>query len=493
MKQAIAAFLLCLSLVLGGVALAAHTLQEDAGQIAVTAISRQGDPAAAQGLVATQSCQYAQTLLWDLTIPLDRPAQSTTAFSAQGDVPAAANDDAGVYLRFPHQDVTLSAEPGYSLDNLPTSPALGPLYEQVARRTPPGQTRTEILDPSQFLDAYPLQVTLDLAGQSPDYSQAETFESQFDPSAQEAFQAFFRFPFAPDTRWKVTVTKDQDGLLTQLAIAPTGEEFLTGTVSTVGAHTAYFTLTPSTQTGSTLPDFQQVPGGYGLYRLRFLTGEGGRVQIAPDSLEMVYPLDPQAVSVLSLTLSPQEDTLFLVTIQEGQTRCLVLDAETMDLRTAFSIPAGKPTQHLEASVSAEDEVLSRTQYDVTQVLPGENCLLALGQETSHFFSQTPEGYYQYRWSGRLPDGLLSFPVCNARAAWNGEKLALGVYDGETLATGLSLWIYDREGTILYQGDYATSLEQVYGWHAADADTLTTGSPVQVVERKDRALTLSWKS
>lgn len=82
--------------------------------------------------MATQSCQYAQTLLWDLTIPLDRPAQSTTAFSAQGDVPAAANDDAGVYLRFPHQDVTLSAEPGYSLDNLPTSPALGPLYEQVA-------------------------------------------------------------------------------------------------------------------------------------------------------------------------------------------------------------------------------------------------------------------------------------------------------------------------------------------------------------------------
>ncbi|MFR4756743.1 MAG: hypothetical protein ACLT9P_00345 [Evtepia gabavorous] len=212
MKQAIAAFLLCLSLVLGGVALAAHTLQEDAGQVAVTAISRQGDPAAAQGLVATQSCQYAQTLLWDLTIPLDRPAQSTTAFSAQRDVPAAANDDAGVYLRFPHQDATLSAEPGYFLDNLPTSPALGPLYEQVARRTPPGQTRTEILNPSQFLDAYPLQVTLDLAGQSPDYSQAETFESQFDPSAQEAFQAFFRFPFAPDTRWKVTVTKDQDGL-----------------------------------------------------------------------------------------------------------------------------------------------------------------------------------------------------------------------------------------------------------------------------------------
>ncbi|MFR2156956.1 MAG: hypothetical protein ACLS43_07465 [Evtepia gabavorous] len=41
-------------------------------------------------------------------------------------------------------------------------------------------------------------MTLDLAGQSPDYSQAETFESQFDPSAQEAFRRF-PFPFAPDT------------------------------------------------------------------------------------------------------------------------------------------------------------------------------------------------------------------------------------------------------------------------------------------------------
>ena len=46
------------------------------------------------------------------------------------------------------------------------------------------------------------------------------------------------------------------------------------------------------------------------------------------------------------------------------------------------------------------------------------------RQTFHFFSQTPEGHYQYRWSGRLPDGLLSFPVCNARAAWNGEKMCI---------------------------------------------------------------------
>lgn len=139
MKQAIAAFLLCLSLVLGGVALAAHTLQEDAGQVAVTAISRQGDPAAAQGLVATQSCQYAQTLLWDLTIPLDRPAQSTTAFSAQRDVPAAANDDAGSISASPTRTPRCPPNRDTSWTTSPQVPRWAPCMN----RWPPYSARTD--------------------------------------------------------------------------------------------------------------------------------------------------------------------------------------------------------------------------------------------------------------------------------------------------------------------------------------------------------------
>ena len=117
----------------------------------------------------------------------------------------------------------------------------------------------------------------------------------------------------------------------------------------------------------------------------------------------------------------------------------------MDLRTAFSIPAGKPTQHLEASVSAEDEVLSRTQYDVTQVLPGRTVFWPWGRKPSTSSLRPRKGTISTAGPGACPTGLLSFPVCNARAAWNGEKLALGIYDGETLTTGLSLWIYDRKG------------------------------------------------
>ena len=156
MKQAIAAFLLCLSLVLGGVALAAHTLQEDAGQVAVTAISRQEIPP------PPRPCGHPELPVCSNPSlgpdhPLGPPGPEHHGFLCPRRRSRRRQRRRRVYLRFPHQDATLSAEPGYSLDNLPTSPALGPLYEQVARRTPPGQTRTEILDPSQFLDAIPFR------------------------------------------------------------------------------------------------------------------------------------------------------------------------------------------------------------------------------------------------------------------------------------------------------------------------------------------------
>ena len=89
MKGTFLAFLLCLALALGGLGAAAHTLGTQGQGVEVSARPRQGDPAAAQGLVATQQAQYQPgrnrpgqwngTLLWDLTIPLDNPAASRTA------------------------------------------------------------------------------------------------------------------------------------------------------------------------------------------------------------------------------------------------------------------------------------------------------------------------------------------------------------------------------------------------------------------------------
>ena len=245
MKGTFLAFLLCLALALGGLGAAAHTLGTQGQGVEVSARPRQGDPAAAQGLVATQQAQYQPgrnrpgqwngALLWDLTIPLDNPAASRTACTFQrGDLPAP-NDRQGITLTFPHQQDLIfygygCTEAELRLGGTDADPRLAPLYADVASRTPPGETRTETVDPRQYLDCYPLQVTVNLANQETDYdwSVSQTARAQ-EAALQEAFQAFFAFPFAPDTRWAVTVSKEDRGgpeanAITQASIRPVGPD-----------------------------------------------------------------------------------------------------------------------------------------------------------------------------------------------------------------------------------------------------------------------------
>ena len=302
MKGTFLAFLLCLALALGGLGAAAHTLGTQGQAVAVSAHPHQGDPAAAQGLVATQQAQYQPgrnrpgqwngTLLWDLTIPLDNPAASRTACTFQrGDLPAP-NDRQGITLTFPHQqDLTFygygCTEAELRLGGTDADPRLASLYADVASRTPPGETRTETVDPRQYLDCYPLQVTVNLANQETDYdwSVSQTAREQ-EAALQEAFQAFFAFPFAPDTRWAVTVSKEDRGgpeanAITQASIRPVGPDVALDCRWALGADAVYFTFVPTQGEAGSLPEVPQVPGGYGIYRLALSENQKGAFQADP--------------------------------------------------------------------------------------------------------------------------------------------------------------------------------------------------------------------
>lgn len=345
MKRTFLALCLVLALVVGGVGAAAHTLWDQAGAVAFSAQTRQGDPAAAQGLAATQQAlcrpgyhtlgRATANLQWDLTFDLGDPAASRAAFSTPGEAAPEANLDAGVRVSFPHQGEMLFAGYGISAEALAQGagdesidPRLVPLCLDVASRTPAGGSHTETVDPSQYLDAYPLQVDLDLADVTPlpqssaDLGAVEQAAQAQNPAAQEAFQAFFSFPFAPDTRWEVTVTKGDSGWpnpdwISQITIRPTGPDPVMEVLSAPGKDAVYFAFTPALGSGGQLADFSQVPGGYGIYRLALSGNQGGDFQAQLDSLELVYPLDPQGGGVTGLTLSPDGSTLFLVTCQGG--------------------------------------------------------------------------------------------------------------------------------------------------------------------------------
>lgn len=519
MKGTFLAFLLCLALALGGLGAAAHTLGTQGQGVEVSARPRQGDPAAAQGLVATQQAQYQPgrnrpgqwngTLLWDLAIPLDNPAASRTACTFQrGDLPAP-NDRQGITLTFPHQqDLTFygygCTEAELRLGGTDADPRLAPLYADVASRTPPGETRTETVDPRQYLDCYPLQVTVNLASQETDYdwSVSRTARAQ-EAALQEAFQTFFAFPFAPDTRWAVTVSKEDRGgpeanAITQASIRPVGPDVALDCRWALGADAVYFTFAPTQGEAGSLPEVSQVPGGYGIYRLALSENQKGAFQADPDSLALVYPLDPQGGRVLDLTLSADGQTLFLTTSQGEALTCAVVDTAGMTCRQTLSLPPESLYPiHRENGTRADPATTDPAQLQPTvQLIPGEGFLLTVGPETFTCFLQDAGGAYQSAWSAPTPEAFLPAPRCNAQGAWNGEKLALGCFDGVNGSPGLSLWVYDAHGALLYQGDYATSLSQVYGRY----ETLPNGqrrvsalSPIGRSVWPDLALTLTWQS
>ena len=65
----------------------------------------------------------------------------------------------------------------------------------------------------------------------------------------------------------------------------------------------------------------------------------GLLQADPDSLALVYPLDPQGGRVLDLTLSADGQTLFLTTSQGEALTCAVVDTAGMTCRRRACTPS----------------------------------------------------------------------------------------------------------------------------------------------------------
>ena len=518
MKRTFLALCLVLALVLGGVGAAAHTLWDQAGAVAFSAQTRQGDPAAAQGLAATQQAlcrpgyhtlgRATANLQWDLTFDLGDPAASRAAFSTPGEAAPEANLDAGVRVSFPHQGEMLFAGYGISAEALAQGagdesidPRLVPLCLDVASRTPAGGSHTETVDPSQYLEAYPLQVDLDLADVTPlpqsyaDLGAADPAAQARNQAAQTAFQAFFSFPFAPDTRWEVTVTKGDSGWpnpdwISQITIRPTGPDPVMEVLSAPGKDAVYFAFTPTLREGGRLADFSQVPGGYGIYRLALSGNQGGDFQAQLDSLELVYPLDPQGGGVTGLTLSPDGSTLFLVTCQGGESTCAVLDTAEGTCRQTFPLPAAA-CYPLDRASGLEDGALPPDRQQTTSyLLPGEGCLLALGAEGLACYLPDEAGRYQLRWQAPTDQGFTGPNGAALRAAWNGEKLALARYDPDAPTTGLVLRVYDGAGALLYEGVYDTSLNHAQSWYDASGAFQNVAAAARYPGGA-QALALSW--
>ena len=115
--------------------------------------------------------------------------------------------------------------------------------------------------------------------------------------------------------------------------------------------------------------------------------------------------------------------------------------------------------HRENGTRADPATTDPAQLQPTvQLIPGEGFLLAVGPETFTCFLQDAGGAYHSAWSAPTPAAFLPAPRCNAQGAWNGEKLALGCFDGVNGSPGLSCGCTTPTAPSSTEGDYATRPE-----------------------------------
>ena len=498
MKKNFVIFALCLVLVLAAAGAAICNLHEDRNQVTVTAETLEGAPKAAEGLVATQSAHYGGRLLWDLTIPLDRPEKAATAFSTVNALPQPEPILDINFFSIPGGTVPYFSEREDVLANLsPTFEPLRPIFADVIRRAPAGEEYTETLCLSDYLDTFPLCLEFWTVQDPAPYTVSG--------SIIETFQNYFTFPVPSGAQWTFTVVKSSSGSVEELRFDPGNYRSL-GFLSACGADAVYFAFDPGIHPPLS---FAQVPGGYGIYRMALSqedTKEETIFHLDDDSLETVFSL-PEEAAVLDLNLSPDGSSL-LVTCGQGEDyTLLVLDTGTMEVKQTLSVPAVPPAS---GNAYAREKDGTYTPYPVYDwdidasffghaSLVTENCLLLQGRDNLYLYTLEETGYV-YRFTAFHDDAL--FEINNPAAiAWNGEKLAVATashYSYTEDVTGLSLWIYDETGQRIYQADYETSLNDIASEDAeyearkavGSVQDYTTSSPyIQLVP--GRALALTW--
>lgn len=433
MKKTFAIFALCLLVLLGGVIAVVTALHDDRDDIVVTAHDRTGDRSAAQGFTAQQSVRRGGHLLWDLTMDLGSPEESQTEFTY-------VKEDMG----FPDQTMpdAISIMPPTSwasvadLDHLPAH--FEAMAQDIASRTPEGETRTETILLSDYWDCYPLSVGL---------VTDDTSVTQEDYARDAAFTDFFRFPVLPGDTLEITVDPRPDAMW-QFSTQPDSTGMAFHVNSVMADETIFFSFRPGAWP---FPSFENVPGGYGLYRLDLTDGREDL-----NSLACIYPL-PDGTFILDLALTPDGSRLVMTTGNALGYACTVLDPETLEELQTFDLPMTPPTISTTYTLDKEGNRSSYPYYyfEVFGSLVSQDTFLLLGYDDIHLYLWK-DGAYTHQFSVSTEDFHLQAIRPGCESLWNGEKLAIASTDG---GPGLDLWVLDDQGTLLYRGQYVTSLEE----------------------------------
>lgn len=410
MRKSLIIMLLLLALCIGGF-WAAHAQISAAGDdVVLTETVLLGGPAYVQGLRADLRIQCNYHLFWDTVYTAGSEPETQFRFSQQEE-----------YVRgsVVHQGLSLEVYGDFGISGSIDLNQDAELYgmakpiRDVASRTPAGQEHSETVLLSDYYDSYPIFVTLDLPGglmwNSQDrYSSADEFWAIRERLNQK-LKEFFVIPVLAGHRVTVSIEKDPDGTTYGVGVSSFSDSGINlWSYSAVTPQACYFSFNNRTWDGG-VADTSHIPGGYGVYRLPYATGDG-ETSVEPDGLATVCPLDAEATVEWMGVSNDQGEVLFLVQ-EDGRHDLMVLDGATGAQKQRLPIAEGQPDQDLWEVYCYDDFLAVHLSGDQLVIL-----------------ESTPDGYCKAL-SARISKAMelgLSMNR-NTAMAWDGNRLAIASF------------------------------------------------------------------
>ena len=441
MKKVIA-FLLVLTLALGGILFAHVTVTASQDDLLIYPIAQTGDPAVLDGLSAGITFNCGKHLFWRSTYAFGGETETEFVYDRKG-VEAEMNTVSNQINFWLTSGLSASTSGSFNLNR----GVYGELFQTVIAETPYGGTYTMTLDLSDYADSYALEFSLYYREENRrcDYSidTMELLENQHWQNGEGFYKSFlelFRFPVQEGQTVTVTAARNDAGNIYSIDLQFTDCPELYS-VSYVGSEGIYFLPIFLDENQNPLP--YESPYGHGVYFAPWKVTDtyDTTVYVAPDlnKLRLLIPLE-ETLCIDHIDINGDLDECRILS-REGEGYFLtVWDLTTGDVKTRLEVLPHDPDR-ISRGVFHEDEgyLLITAQEHIALVDP----------ETWQVLLTAPDvagQRYAATWHTAAV-GALRF---------DGQRLYLlntGMYY-ETGAFWAAVWQQDE---LLYYGEYDCSL------------------------------------
>ena len=465
MRKAFALFLICILSISGFARFAVHSLAAPTEAVTFSETVLYGDPSAAKGLTVDRNVQFNDHLLWSSNIDFREDGYySQTDFTCSAKTLTSrfgSQNSSNIGLEMFNNYPDEYRVDGADADNVH---GLQKAKLELIEETAPGTTGEKTVRIADYMDEYLFNININLPdliyGYFPDIYDMDA-SSNPEATVIQTIQKYFTIPVLEDEYYHIGIDKDFDGnVIGEFGgSAELGDSFPMYTQSVVADDAIYFCFDNRTSNGARV-DTSRIPDGYGIYVLPYGSRikDGKKYQdVFAEDLHTIYPLDPQT-DILTLSLSSDQKTLHLHTVENGTYSVTFIDIATGEARQKLALA--------DYSLEADDfQVFTRENYAVIRISHSFYVLAEKPDDSWELVFRTTPKSIELE-----PDYLPLSSWLEPSISFDGEKLAVCGHASVTGTTDDSIWrdygcgfyaaIYDADG-LQYYGLYDSSLQQTY--------------------------------